>query len=166
MNQEMARRETAAAAASHSRRRQLGPHRCRTAAAPLPQQAPCPRSRSGMRIGSSPRSRAPRLAPCLGRGCTGPCTSAPPMHGRRSSVVAVAGALLPASAGHTQRGRRAIGVAGWQGRTVRAPRIAPTSSSPMSSARVPRYTRRSCRSEGCSSRNGTIRLRRLGLGLG
>ena len=50
----MARRETAAAAASHSRRRQLGPHRCRTAAAQLPQQAPCPRSRSAMRIGSPP----------------------------------------------------------------------------------------------------------------
>ena len=30
------------------------PHSCRTAAAQLPQQAPCPRSRSGMRIGSSP----------------------------------------------------------------------------------------------------------------
>ena len=50
----MARRETAAAAASHSRRQQLGPHSCRTAAARLPQHAPCPRSRSGMRIGSCP----------------------------------------------------------------------------------------------------------------
>ena len=43
-----------AAAASHSRRRQLGPRSSRTAAAQLPQQAPCPRSRSGMRMGSSP----------------------------------------------------------------------------------------------------------------
>ena len=96
------------------------PHSCRTAAAT--------RALSAIAFGHAdrlvPHSRAPRLAPrlapCLGRGCTGPCTSAPPMHGRRSSVVAVAGALLPASAGHTQRGRRAIGVAGWQGRTVRA----------------------------------------------
>ena len=30
------------------------PHSCRTAAAQLSQQAPCPRSRSGMRIGSPP----------------------------------------------------------------------------------------------------------------